>query len=168
MTDTQKQFFERIDCLNSGERASLRRSAGMALGEADGSAMAAFYKCLPVAVDVWQEEKWFAIACLRCLWEPGGDEGKPIEELISELINNGELSDSTRHRIEILLDTKWDKDGYMLSKLVRTIKLVRQKSDRSRIDFSKLLEDLLNWNHERQIVQRKWARAIFSNTKEEQ
>ena len=74
-----------------------------------------------------------------------------------------ELSDSTLHRMEALLDTDWDNDGYMLIKLTRMIKLIRQKSDRAPIDFSALLEDLIYWNGENQSVRRKWARAVFTN-----
>ena len=133
------------------------------LREAKGSALTAFYRCLPQTIGTAQEAKWFAVACLRCLWDTGTENGRPLEQIISTMITSGELSDSTKHRVELLIDTRWDEDGYMLSKLARLVKLVRQKSDRAQIDFPALLEDLLFWNGERQTVQRKWARAIFGN-----
>lgn len=162
MTDNQQQFFSRLNNLGNGERAALRREAGIRLQDADSAALTAFYRCLPFAVDTYQEGKWFAVACLRCLWEAGEAEGQPLEQIVAALIQSGELSASAAHRVEILLDTSWDSDGYMLSKLSRLVKLVRQKSDRKRIDFSALLDDLIRWNSEAQTVQRKWARAIFS------
>ena len=162
MTESQTLFLSRINSLNTGERAALRRDAGNMLRQADGRAITAFYSCLPQGVNASQEDKWFAIACLRCLWDPDIEGGKPVEQVIADLIHNGTLSDSVKHRIEILMDTEWDTDGYMLTKLIRLVKLIRQKSDREQIDFASLLDDLIRWNNDSQSVQRKWARTIFS------
>ncbi|MBQ3681714.1 MAG: type I-E CRISPR-associated protein Cse2/CasB [Succinimonas sp.] len=158
--ENMEAFFSKIDSLSNGERATLRREAGIMLNHTSGRALAVFYKCKPVQVN--KEDVWFAIACLRCLWDAGISEGNAIEKIISALINQEEISDSTAHRVELLLDTKWDSEGgYMLTKLVRLIKLIRQKSE-TMIDFNALLKDLLSWNNENQHVQRKWARTIFS------
>ena len=160
--DTKNDFFTRINALNTGDRAALRREAGCLLRQADGRAIAVFYSCLPFPVKPWQEDRWFATACLCCLWDADVQRGIPLEQIIAKLISTKELSDSTKHRVELLLDSVWDDDGYLLTKLTRLVKLVRQKSDRAQIDFSALLEDLLFWNAENQSVQRKWARTIFS------
>lgn len=163
MTDQKEYFFSRIGKLSTGERAALRREAGNLLRQADGKAITTFYSCLPGAVDTWQEDRWFAVSCLRCLWDADERTGIPLEQVTADLLQSGELSDSTKHRVELLLDTAWDNDGYLLTKLARLVKLIRQKSDRTRIDFAALLDDLLRWNLESQSVQRKWARTIFSN-----
>lgn len=162
MTEAQERFFSRLNSLGTGERAALRREAGVMIRQADSPAITAFYRCLPPSV-AQQEDRWFAVACLRCLWATGDDDGRPLEQVIADLVLSGELSESTRHRVELLLDTEWDVDGYMLTKLARLLKLVCQKSDRTIIDFPALLDDLLGWNSDRQYVQRKWAKAIFSN-----
>ena len=73
------------------------------------------------------------------------------------------MSASTGHRVENLLDTTWDADGYMLTKLARLVKLVKQKSGDVAVDFPDFLEDLLRWNYDSQPVQRKWARTIFAS-----
>lgn len=164
MKEIHTAFFKKLNALDNGERAALRRAAGTTLRDADGKAVTAFYRCLPFGVPVEQEERWFAAAALRCIWDAGEENGLPAEKVISGLIAGGELSDSSLHRVEILLDTAWDSDGYMLTKLTRFLKLIRQKSDRSAIDFSALLDDLIYWNAENQFVQRKWAREIFANT----
>ena len=163
MTETQEQFFSRINSLDTGRRAALRRSAGLPLRQADGKAVTAFYSCLPTGIDSRQEDRWFFVACLRCLWDAGQEGGQPLEQIIADLLRKDELSDSTRHRVELLLDTEWDNDGYLMTKLTRLVKLVRQKSDRTQIDFSLLLDDLLRWNSDWQTVQRKWARTVFSS-----
>lgn len=154
-------FIKRVDALSTGDRVALKRSAGIMLSEADGKAIAAFYRCITPAVPQWQEDRWFAAACMKCLWEPAEDVGKPVEDILADLIRGAELSDSMQHRVEGLLDTQWDQDGYMLTKLSRIMKLVRQKTWQE-LDFAGLLEDLIYWNNENQSVQRKWARAIFS------
>ena len=163
MTTSIRQFTNRICELGNGDRAALKRAAGTMLAEADGKAVAAFYRCLPFGVPQWQEERWFAVACLRCLWDAEVDAGPPFEKIVGRMIREEDLSESTSHRAEVLLDTAWDEDGYMLMKLTRLVKLIRQKSDREPVDFEALLEDLIGWNSEKQYVQRKWARAIFTN-----
>ena len=163
MTTSICKFFNRICELGTGDRAALKRAAGIMLAEADGKAVAAFYRCLPFGIPQWQEERWFAVACLRCLWDTEADGGAPFERIVGNMLKDEKLSDSTGHRVEVLLDTAWDEDGYMLTKLTRLIKLIRQKSDGEPVDFEVLLEDLIDWNSEKQYVQRKWARAIFTN-----
>lgn len=154
-------FLERVDALSTGDRVALKRSAGVMLSEADGKAIAAFYRCITPAVPQWQEDRCFAVACMKCLWDPAEGTGEPVEKVLAYLIRGAELSDSMQHRVEGLIDTQWDQDGYMLTKLCRIIKLIRQKTSEE-IDFAGLLEDLIYWNNENQSVQRKWARAIFS------
>lgn len=163
MTESYHSFLNRLKGLGNGDRAALKRSSGIMLAEADGKAVAAFYRCLPAGTPQWQEDRWFAVACLRCLWDADMEGGEPAEQIIGRLIREEKLSDSTLHRAEVLLDTAWDEDGYMLTKLARLVKLVRQKSDRAAVDFSAMLEDLIYWNAENQSIQRKWARSIFTN-----
>ena len=70
-----------------------------------------------------------------------------------------DISESTGHRLETLLDVPWDEDGFMLTKLVRLIRLAKFKG--YAVDCQQLLEDLFYWNGEKQSVQRKWARALY-------
>ena len=160
-------FFLKLKGLETGDRAALRRAAGEMLKEADGKAITVFYRCLPHGVPQWQEDRWFAVACLCCLWDAESDNGAPFEKIVSNLIQAERLSSSMQHKVEILLDTAWDDDGYLLTKLTRLIKMIRQKSDRVPIDFLALLEDLIYWNAENQSVQRKWARSMFTTISEE-
>lgn len=161
--EVYEAFLKRVDNLSAGDRVALKRSAGTMISEAPGKAMTAFYRCAPLTIPQWQEDRWFAIACVKCLWDPIEGNSKPIEAIIAELINNSELSASMEHRVEALLDTAWDQDGYMLTKLCRMMKLLRQKAG-TEPDFEALLEDVIYWNNESQSVQRKWARRIFSTT----
>ena len=61
-------FLQRVDQLPKGDRTALKREAGTMLLQADGRAVRAFYQCLPSQVKQWEEERYFAAACLHCLW----------------------------------------------------------------------------------------------------
>ena len=161
-------FFDRLNRFGKGERSALRRATGVMLENADGKAISAFYKCLPSNVNTWQESRWFAVACLSCLWDVNSEKGEPLEKIISDLIQTKNASESTIHRIELLLDTKWDEDGYLLIKLSRFVKMVKQKTNNAYPDFTELLNDLIYWNAESQSIQRKWARTVFSKTESEE
>lgn len=160
MSDDFAKFKARLDSLETGDRAALKRAVGTTLSAADGKAITVFYRCLPSGIPRSQEDKWFVVACISCYWGEPTVGGKPFEELLRELFT-AEASDSTEHRITTLLDTRWDEDGYMMNKLVRLAKMLRQKSNNAPVDFCSLLADLIGWNHPSQYVQRKWARTIF-------
>lgn len=161
MNEKQLAYFTRLDTLGTGERAAMKRAVGTMLAEADGRALTVFYRCIPPTVPEWEADRWFAAGCIHCLWNDEGSGATPLEESIKTLLKSGDLSDSTAHRVETLIDTPWDQDGFMLTKLCRLVKMVKQKSA-VKVDCSALLQDLLEWNWGSQKVQRKWARAIFA------
>lgn len=152
-------FFQKLDALPKGERVSLKRAVGTMLNQADGHAMRAFYRCLPCPVPPWQEERAFAAACLHCLWDADEKCRQPMEQIFYQLGRDKDVSESTGHRLETLLDLQWDEDGFMLTKLARLVRLAKSKG--YAVDCRKLLEDLLYWNGGKQSVQRKWARALY-------
>lgn len=104
-------FFQRLDTLPRGERASLKREAGTMLSQADGQAMRVFFQCLPFSIPQWQEERAFAAACLYCLWDTDEKRRQPLEQIFYQLGRGKEMSESTGHRLEMLLDLQWDEDG---------------------------------------------------------
>ena len=153
-------FFRKLNELNTGDRAILRRSAGEMLERADGRAIRVFYHCQPFGVPKSQEATWFAIACLRCLWGAGENGKRTLPEMICELLKQGQMSKSAEHRVNVLLDTPWDSDGYMLGKLHQLITLVKAKVGEETPDFVRLHHDLLRWNWSSREVQLDWARAL--------
>lgn len=166
MTDTT--FFEELDKLSTGERTALKRSAGTMLAEADGRAIAAFYRCLPYGVNR-QEDCWFAAACFHCLWKPDNRPQVKIEEALRVLVKSDDAdSKGIDNRVAALLDSSWAEDGYLLTKLNRMIRMLKQKD--YCIDCGALLDDLQRWNSDYQTVQRKWVRTMYQkveNTKGE-
>ena len=157
-------FLQRVDQLPKGDRTALKREAGTMLTQADGRAVRAFYQCLPPQVKRWQEEeRYFAAGCLHCLWEADAVR-QPMEQVLSQLGRDSELSESMAHRLESLLDLSWDEDGYLLTKLTRLVKVIKSKN--YAVDCASLLADLLYWNGEKQTVQLKWARALYMKPEE--
>ena len=152
-------FFERLDALPKGERTALKRGAGTMLEQADGRAVRVFYQCLPADASPWQEGRMFAAACIHCLWEPEVRDRKPLEEIFFRLGQDQTISKSMGHRLETLLDLPWAEDGFLLTKLFRLIQLARSKG--YAVDCERLLKDLLSWNGEKQVVQHKWAKALY-------
>ena len=155
-------FLKRVSTLSKGDKTRLKRAVGTRLNEADSQTLAAFYRCLPSGIPWHQEERWFAVACLQCLWNTQSESCKPLEKVIADLSATEEITESTLHRIEVMMDTPWEADGLLLAKLARIMKLVHQKSNAANIDFPALLEDLIYWNAKDQFVQKKWARTIFT------
>ena len=82
-----------------------------------------------------------------------------MEQIFYQLGRDQDVSESVGHRLAVLLDLPWDEDGFLLTKLSRLVRLAKSKS--YAVDCQQLLEDLLYWNGEQQIIQRKWARALY-------
>lgn len=155
--ERKEKFFCALDELNSGERVALRRAVGTRLADANGRALQAFFKCLPRDIGLPQEEKWYAAACFHCMWEETDREA--LTQILKTFLIDESVSNSTRQRMVQILDQKWDEDGFLLTKLGRFLKMVKQRG--GAVDCSALLDDFLAWNREDQKVQRKWAK-IFS------
>ncbi|MDY3992027.1 MAG: type I-E CRISPR-associated protein Cse2/CasB [Evtepia sp.] len=164
-TEAIRDFFSRLDHLPKGDRTALKREAGTMLFQADGRAIRAFYQCLPVGTASWQEERFFAAACLHCLWGDETGNRLPLEQIFYRLGRDAQVSDSTAHRLEGILDLSWEEDGFLLGKLTRLIKLVKSKN--YAVDCAALLNDLLYWNGDKQTVQLKWARALYCEPEED-
>ena len=159
------QFMNAVDQLDTGGRTALKRAAGSRLEDAT-RALPAFYTVFPPTVPEWQAGRWFAAGCLRCL--VAGNEGPvlPMPVILRELRQKGLWNDHLQSRTIQLLDTAWsDEDGYLLTKLTRFVKMLRQKEQY--VDCGLLLEDLIRWNWDSQVVQHGWASIIYQNKEKE-
>ena len=152
-------FFKELDGLSSGDRVVLKRSAGVQLESSQGRALRVFYQHLPYGVDPRLEGRWYACACIHCLW-PGGTAPRiDFVQAVSLLCRDDAISSSAIHRLEAILDMDWDQSGYMLTKLCRFVKLIKSRG--YAIDCAGLLSDLIWWNADDQRVQRRWARSVY-------
>jgi CRISPR system Cascade subunit CasB len=148
------QFIARLDRLDPGGRARLKRGAGAPLAEVRG-ALGLFYNLLPAGVGPQQEEIYFLVATLFPLADGGGrgDLGLALRHARDEKHAKG-----LDRRVEALLDADSAQLPYRLRRAIHFL-----RSQRVRIDWPRLLDDLLFWSNPERRVQRRWARSYFAS-----
>lgn len=150
--DVSEVFLERLEALDAGDQARLKRNAGNRLAEARG-ALGTFYNLLPPGVPTYHEEIYFLVATLYP-WAEGGGEGNIGASL--RRARNKDNAKGLDRRVEILLDADEAQLAFRLRQTVRFL-----QSNRIAIDWRQLLKDLLSWNTSQRFVQQRWARSYF-------
>jgi len=146
-------FFERLERLDAGERARLKRNAGQKLAESRG-VLGLFYSLLPPGVSDYQHEAYFMIATLYPIADSGG-QGNLGEAL--RQARQAKNAKGVDRRIEILLDADDAQLSFRLRQAIRFL-----KSNNVRINWPRLLADMLNWTHPNRFIQQQWARSYFA------
>lgn len=161
-----EQFAERLEGLveqrRLGDLSILRRNAGRSIGESRG-AIALFYRLLPARLGS-REEIYFLVATLFP-WNmrpaADGNFGTSMAQLRRKID-----SESIDRRMAILLDADYDtldgrnmRPGELGFRLRQAVKLLA--SHEIRVNWRRLLVDLLNWSHPERWVQKSWAREYF-------
>jgi len=155
-SDQIDTFFERLERLDAGGKARLKRNAGNSLTESRG-ALGLFYHLLPPGVPTYQEETYFLVATLYPLAE-GGGQGN-----LGETLRQARTKDNAKgldRRVEILLDAD---EVQLPFRLRQAIRFLHASRDRVRVNWPRLLEDLLRWNSPKRFVQEQWARSYFAD-----
>jgi len=149
------QFIKRLEKLDAGDCARLKRNAGKTLAEAK-DALGLFYRLLPYGVPSHQEEVYFLVATLFPLAEGGGklDLGASLH-----LAQSAKNSKGLDKRVENLLDADLVQLHFRLRQAVHFL-----QSSRVRVNWQQLLEDLLQWDHPDRFVQQRWARSYFGQS----
>jgi CRISPR system Cascade subunit CasB len=145
-------FVRRLEDLDAGERAVLRRNAGRTLAEAHG-ALGLFYRLLPPNVPHWAEDSYFLVATLFPLAESGSsrDFGRTMRAVRSPTNTAG-----FDRRMEALLESDRDQLRFRLRRAVHFA-----HSCRVPVNWPQLLEDVLHWQDAGRHVQRRWAASYF-------
>lgn len=152
-TSPTATFIGRLAALDPGERARLKRHAGKPLAES-ADVLGLFYGLLRgLPVSTHAEETFFLLATLYPLADGGGsgDLGLALRRA-----TDANSEEGIRRRLERLLDSDSAQLPFRLRQAVRML-----QSKRVRVDWATLLDDLLRWNHQNRVVQRKWARSYF-------
>lgn len=150
---TVRGFFKRLERLDAGGRARLKRAAGQTLAESRG-ALGLFYSVLPAGVPRPQEEIYFLAATLYPIADEGGqgDLGAALRRA-----RNNRNAKGVDRRMHILLDSDADQLPFRLRQTVAFLQACRM-----RVDWPRLLDDLLHWQSPRRDVQRRWARSYYA------
>jgi len=168
MTDerrtAQAEFTSRIECLDSGRLAMLRRGCGerdpiegrcpWLVGLVHGAA---------------GDAAAFLVASLLAQYKTtdiraghhriSGDFGVTWKRAIA-----GTDSESIRRRFSVLLNADYDPrtgDGDLPHRLRQMVRYSAGKG--VGVDWSALLSDLSYWNHPEKPVQKRWARSFFAS-----
>lgn len=153
-------FIQRLENLDAGSRARLKRSAGRTISEASPGALALFYGLLPPGTPESQHEIYFMVATLHPLAEPGG-QGDFGAALRKAKASNASNSKGVDRRIQVLLDSDEVQLAFRLRQAVNYL-----KSCEVRLNWPLLLEDLLYWNYPERRVQRRWAQSYYAENLE--
>lgn len=153
--------------LNSGERSALKRDAGRMMGS-NIQALEAFYRAVSYMPQGQERTaQLYACICLECLWKPEEHSTvKSMEQILRDLYQSSETSESIKHRIVALLDVPWSEDGYLLGKLANFVRMIRASNSSVIPDFQALADDLARWNHPDRYIQRRWIKTICSSNKD--
>ncbi len=148
-----RMFFGRLGRLDAGGRARLKRAAGQGLAESRGS-LGLFYSVLPAGIPAHDEETYFLAATLFPIADGGGqgDLGAALRRA-----RNDRNAKGVDRRMHILLDSDADQLPFRLRQTVTFL-----QSCRVRVDWPRLLDDLLHWRSPRRHVQRRWARSYYA------
>ena len=154
-----------LNRLDNGELSALRRAAGAS--GADIPALRAFYKACGYC-DPRVEKYWFPALCMDALWRPADAPAvRSMEECLRAMLADGsDTTKSLQHRVEMLLETPWNDDGFLLGKLLNLVKILKSRTN-LKPDFQALADDLRRWNYTEQPVQRRWLRTLYNTKMEE-
>ena len=147
-------FIAQLERLDAGDRARFKRCAGQALSEARHEALGLFYSVLPPGISQPQEDIYFLVATLYPLAKNAqtGDLGASLHQ--AHQVRNTKGLD---RRVEILLDADKTQLPFRLRQAIHFL-----KSCEVSVNFPRLLDDLLWWDHPERRVQRRWARSYFT------
>jgi CRISPR system Cascade subunit CasB len=148
------EFCERLEQLDAGERARLKRNAGRTLAESR-NVLGLFFRILPRNIPRYQEDAYFLVATLFPLAE-SGDEGSLGHALYRA--RDKKYAQGLDRRVEILLDADKEQLPFRLRQAVRFL-----DSKRVAVNWPRLLKDRLAWSHPKRYVQESWARDYFAN-----
>lgn len=148
-----KTFVQKLETLDSVDLARLKRNAGRSLAEARGVNMLIFY-LLPFGLSHAQEETYFLVATLYPLADGSGNGNLGASMRRAQNITNRKGID---RRMEALLDAEGAQLSFRLRQAIHFL-----RSNRVRVNWNQLLEDLLYWNHPERYVQQSWARDYYA------
>ncbi len=150
------RFIDRLDALEPGPRARLKRNAGNTLAEAR-AVLPLFYRILPGRIVLRTHvDTYFLVATLHGLNPRPGFQGNFARTLANVADAPAVNRDGVDRRVAVLLDSHRGELPFRLRQAVRFV-----ASHERPIDWPQLLQDLLRWDYPSRIVQRAWARSYF-------
>lgn len=160
----EEEFIRRIEALDAGELAVLRRAVGARdciegrcpwlLGFIQGATTEA------VALLVASLLAQYSTTDIRSgRHRLAGDFGRTWRKAVA-----GSSSESLSRRFNVLLDSEFDPytgEGDLPYRLRQMVRYAASKD--VGVDWPQLAADLRHWNHPDRFVQKRWARSFFAS-----
>jgi CRISPR type I-E-associated protein CasB/Cse2 len=164
--ESVRNFVGRLEQLDAGERARLKRNAGNTPDESR-NALGLFYKELlrDRTLSEWTEDRYFLVATLypfekRPRQDPDQEPLPPPPNLGVSLrqVRTERNSEGLDRRFERLLDADEQQLPFLLRREIHFL-----TNEGGRVNWAQLLHDVLRWQHASRHVQRRWARDYFAS-----
>ncbi len=149
-------FIAALAQLDTGERARLKRNAGLTLAESR-DVLGLFYRLVSHGARPGQHEDYFLVATLYPL-AVGSVRHRNLGATLRAARSDANGKGIDR-RIEALLDADSEQLRFRLRQAVRFA-----QSNRVTVNWPQLLRDVLRWDHPDRFVQRSWAESYFAPT----
>lgn len=153
-TTPQHAFIEALQKLGNGDKARLKRHAGMSLEESS-DVFGPFYRCLPRGISPRDHDAYFLIATLFPLAD--GSNLWDFGTTMRRMRNEGNKAGLDR-RMEALLDADKQQLPFRLRQLVRLA-----HANRVGVNWAQLLRDVIFWDDQKRRVQKNWAMSYFAS-----
>ncbi|MBN2676777.1 MAG: type I-E CRISPR-associated protein Cse2/CasB [Anaerolineaceae bacterium] len=151
-SENAKLFIEKLKKLTAGEKARLKRNAGNKIAESR-EVMGLFYRLLPEGTPAYDHETFFLVATLFPMIDV--TETGSFASSMSKA-KNKKNEKGLDKRFEILLDSDSEQIGFRIRQAVHYL-----SSQKIRIHWVSLLDDLTHWTHPDRYIQQEWAREYF-------
>lgn len=166
-SDPINYFIRRLEILDTGGRARLKRNAGRTLNEAR-DVYQVFFSILPPEVPERDHNDYFLVATLYAAGtrrenprpaNPPRSFGASLRRVRRQIQSESDDRQiSLDKRFETLLDADREQLDFRLRQMVSLL-----VAHEVAVDWRQLLHDVLAWTHEgRQSVQITWARHYFA------
>lgn len=162
-TGAVERFIARLETLDTGGRARLKRNAGRTLNEAR-DVYHVFFAILPYEMPQWDQENYFLIATLYAAGthrenprprNPPRSLGASLRQLRRD--NSDDRRTSLDKRFQTLLEADREQLPFRLRQIVSLL-----AANDIAIDWAQLLRNVQRWNHDSRFVQLAWARDYFA------
>jgi CRISPR system Cascade subunit CasB len=154
-TGHETAFVEALEKLSTGERARLKRHAGMSLSESS-DVFGPFFRILPHEIrDPARQEAYFLVATLFPLADASN--ARNFGMTMRQMRTDGNKAGLDR-RMEALLDADREQLPFRLRQLVRLA-----HANRVGVNWAQLLRDVIAWEQQGRRVQKHWAMSYFAS-----
>ncbi len=164
------RFVTRLETLDAGGRARLKRNAGRTLNEAR-DVYQVFFSLLPYGVQERHQDDYFLIATLYAVGtrrenprpsNPPRSLGASLRRVRQQIQGDGDDRQiSLDKRVETLLDADREQLPFRLRQVISLL-----AAHDVAVHWRRLLRDVRSWEHEDRFVQLAWARDYFAASSE--